>query len=110
MPNAIRNGRYGRTNGRPRPPCRRRLRAAAPRRPRLGAASVYGAVGEDRLTRSALGDLVAGRLGRMGQTVPERLHERGERLAGDELRHDAIGPDGLVGIGDEVPPLPDLIG
>src|SRR4029077_14041687 len=55
-------------------------------------------------------DLVAGGLRGIREAVAERRQQRDQRLAGDELRDDAVRPDGLVGIRDHAPTLPDELG
>src|SRR5512133_4141804 len=107
MPNRIRNGRYGRTNGRPGPLPSPRVRSTAARSPRLRGACAYGEGTADELTSSLLGNLIPSGLSRVCQAVPEWLQQRAQRLAGHQLRDDGVGPDGLIGVRDEVPSLPD---
>src|SRR3954454_19262205 len=108
MPNRIRNGRYGRKNRRPRSKRRPRDRVASSRFDvTAGGGTSDVTAGEG--TSSLLLDLVGGRLRRLPEPLPERRQQRAQRLAGDELRDDRVRPHGLVGIGDDVPALPDLV-
>src|SRR5436305_12742458 len=108
MPKTIRNGRYGRTNGKPR-----RLREPRrPRGPRLRVAPALNAFGLDRLKRriSVPDDLVTRGLRGLCELVAEWLQERAQGLARHELRDDGVRPDWLIRIGDEAPALPDQAG
>src|SRR4051794_15982779 len=98
MPNRNRKGRYARTNGNPE----------SKRRPRQRVASLSSNVTADAVTASVR-DLIAGRLRRLPQAGAERRQQRAQRLAGDELRDDGVGPYRLVRVGDDVPALPDLV-
>src|SRR6266545_2105660 len=100
MPNTRRNGRYGRTNGRPR----------APRRPRLRVTCARVALRVGGFTSSLPDDRVSRSLGRLSEAVAERLNQGAQRLAGDQLGDHGVGPDGLVRIRDQVPAGPDLAG
>src|SRR6476619_3832662 len=97
MPKTIRNGRYGRTKGRPR----------GTWRPRVRVASTCSEVAADELKSLLVHDLVPGRLRVVRETFAERRQLVAERLARDELRDDGGRPNGLVWIGDHAPPLPD---
>src|SRR5690348_17877480 len=100
MPNPIRNGRYGKTNGKPRGTRRPRIRPATPRRPRGRVASADAEVVADELT-SSVTDLIPSRLRRLGECAAEWWQQRAQRFAGDQPRDHGVGPDGLVGIGDQ---------
>src|SRR6478735_6352764 len=97
MPKTMRNGRYGRTNGKPR----------GTWRPRVRVASTCSEVAADELKSLLVHDLVPGRLRVVGETFAERRQLVAERLARDELRDDGGRPDGLIRIGDHAPALPD---
>src|SRR4051812_30116841 len=100
MPKTTRNGRYGKTKGRPRVP-------RATWRPRVRVASTWSEVAADELKSLLLRHLVPGRLRVVRETLAERRQLVAQRLARDELRDDGGRPDGLVRIGDHAPPLPD---
>src|SRR4249920_1347059 len=97
MPKTIRNGKYGRTKGRPR----------GTWRPRLRVASTCSDVAADVLKSLLVHDPVPGRLRVVRETLAERRQLVAERLARYELRDDGGRPDRLVLVGDHAPPLPD---
>src|SRR5690348_11364843 len=101
MPNAIRNGKYGRMNGNPRVERGPRvLPGQVVRRPRIRVASALAGVRAGGLA-SSVDDMISSRLGGLGECVAEWLQQRTQRFSGDQSRDDGVGPDGLVWIGDE---------
>src|SRR3954468_25111604 len=99
MPNTMRNGRYGSTN---RPPRHER------RGPRRSVAPAMSEVIADEL-KLLRDDLVAGRLGVVGEALAETRQEGEQRLALGEVRNDLVRPRGLIRVGHHAPALPDQV-
>src|SRR6478735_11673481 len=96
MPKTMRNGRYGRTNGKPR----------GTWRPRVRVASTCSEIAADELKSLLVHDLVPGRLRVVRETAAERRQQAAQRLPRNQTRDDGVRPDRLVLVGDHAPALP----